>query len=154
MSKKQLLSCLKKRDYLNAQVFGRDECVNYGKLFQEAGYLSDAIDFFAKAEEWNELKSLLPRVIEEGDVFLFEKIYKSLKETPEPRLWEEIGQNALKQGKLLFAYKAFLKANLSSKVAEIEKALKEKGLFVLPQTFLPGTGQQPENKKRLKKRKK
>ncbi len=155
MSKKlQLLSCLKKRHLLNAQLFDQDECVRYGKLYEASGYISDAVDFYAKAKAWDELKALLPRVIEEGDVFLFEKIYHSLKETPSEEEWKKIGDVALKLDKWVFAYKAYLKAGVTEKVEEVEKLLKEKGLFVLPQTSLPGTGQEPVKKILVKKKRK
>ncbi|HEC67696.1 MAG TPA: hypothetical protein ENI35_02625, partial [Candidatus Desulfofervidus auxilii] len=69
MAKNKLLTCLKKRNYLNTPVFERKECVKYGELFQKQGFLSDAIDFFAKAEAKEKLEELLPQVITEGDVF-------------------------------------------------------------------------------------
>ena len=155
MSKKrQLMSCLKKRDFLNAQLFDRDECIQYGKLYEDSGYLSDAIDFYSKAEAWDELRALLPKVIEEGDVFLFEKIYHALKETPSEEEWKRIGDAAFKLDKWVFAYKAYFKAGATEKAEEVEKLLKEKGSFVLPQTFLPGTGQELVKKKTVKKKKK
>ena len=158
MAKITLLPCLKKRDYLNAQVFDRKECIKYGELYQKEGFLSDAIDFFAKAEAEEKLKALLPQVISEGDVFLFTKIYRELKETPSQTAWREIGEAAFKLGKWQFALKAFQALDDKDKVAEIESLLREKNMFFIT-VALPGTGEKtkaevPKLQKRKKERKK
>jgi len=153
VAKITLLSCLKKRDYLNARVFDREECVKYGELYQREGFFSDAIDFFAKAEAKEKLKALLPQIIEEGDVFLFTKIYRLLKEDPPQTAWQEIGEIAFKLGKWQFALRAFQVLGDKDKVAEIETLLKEKNMFITT-AALPGTGEESRSQKRKKEKRK
>ncbi|HDD45448.1 MAG TPA: hypothetical protein ENG63_11435 [Candidatus Desulfofervidus auxilii] len=147
---KKIFSCLKKRDYLNAKVFDREECVRYGEWFKSQGFLSDAIDFFAKAEAKEKLEELIPQIISEGDVFLFKKIYQALKEKPPKEVWEKIGENALKLGKMNFALKAFQEIDNKEKIKEIEETMQAQGLYIASQLSLPFL--KPENKK-LKKKK-
>jgi len=115
------LPCLKKRDLLNASVFDRRQCIAYGRLYAEAGNLSDAIDFFAKAKAEDEIKALLPKIIEEGDAFLFQKIYNLLGTSPPKEEWERLGEAALKLGKLEFAARAFENSGNKERLKEINE---------------------------------
>ncbi len=102
-------------------MFDRRQCIAYGKIYLEAGNVNDAIDFFAKAKAEDELKALLSRTIEEGDVFLFQKIHKLLESSPSNEQWERLGEAALKLGKLEFAAKAFENANNKERLKEINE---------------------------------
>ena len=137
MAKNKLLTCLKKRNYLNTPVFERKECVKYGELFQKQGFLSDAIDFFAKAEAKERLEEILPQVITEGDVFLFTKIYQALKRKPSTSDWEKIGEIAFKLGKWQFALKAFQAAENKERTKEIKQLLEKEGMFFSGTSDLP-----------------
>jgi len=137
MAKNKLLTCLKKRNYLNTPVFERKECIKYGELYQKQGFLSDAIDFFAKAEAKERLEGLLPQVMSEGDVFLLTKIYQALKRKPSASDWEKIGEIAFKLGKWQFALKAFQAAENEEKIREMEQLLKKEGMFFSSAPHLP-----------------
>ena len=137
MAKNKLFTCLKKRNYLNTHVFERKECIKYGELYQKQGFLSDAIDFFVKAEAKEKLEELLPQVITEGDVFLFTKIYQALKKKPSTSDWERIGEVAFKLGKWQFALKAFRSAENEEKIREMEQLLKKEGMFFSAASNLP-----------------
>jgi len=137
MAKNKLLTCLKKRNYLNTHVFERKECIKYGELYQKQGFLSDAIDFFAKAEAKERLEGLLPQVMSEGDVFLLTKIYQALKRKPSASDWEKIGEIAFKLGKWQFALKAFQAAENEEKIREMEQLLKKEGMFFSSAPHLP-----------------
>ncbi len=97
-------------------MFDREQYIAYGKIYLEAGSLSDAIDFFAKAKAEDELRALLPRVIEEGDAFLFQKIYNLLGDSPSKEQWERLGKAASKLGKLQFATKTFEESGNKEKI--------------------------------------
>ena len=137
MAKNKLFTCLKKRNYLNTHVFERKECIKYGELYQKQGFLSDAIDFFAKAEAKERLEGLLPQVMSEGDVFLLTKIYQALKRKPSASDWEKIGEIAFKLGKWQFALKAFQAAENEEKIREMEQLLKKEGMFFSSAPHLP-----------------
>jgi len=137
MAKNKLFTCLKKRNYLNTPVFERKECIKYGELYQKQGFLSDAIDFFAKAEAKERLEGLLPQVMSEGDVFLLTKIYQALKRKPSASDWEKIGEIAFKLGKWQFALKAFQAAENEEKIREMEQLLKKEGMFFSSAPHLP-----------------
>lgn len=51
----------------------------------QAGYLADAVDFLAKAEDAEALRQLLPIVVEEGNYFLFKLIAGHLGADYQPR---------------------------------------------------------------------
>jgi tetratricopeptide (TPR) repeat protein len=154
MAKIKPLSCLKKRDYLNTRVFAQEECIKYGELYQKQGLLSDAIDFFAKAEANEKLEAILPLIITEGDVFLFTKIYHALKIAPSAAAWQEIAETALKLGKWQFALKAFQAADHKEKVREIEQLLETEEMPFALQASLPFLKQETLESKKQKPKKK
>jgi tetratricopeptide (TPR) repeat protein len=137
MTKVRFLSCLKKRDYLNVSIFDYEQYIKYGQLYEKEGFLSDAIDFFAKAKAQKQLEALLPKVVAEGDVFLFKKIYRLLKIKPDVTAWKELGEVALKVGKLHFALEAFQTIGDEEKISEIKKLLEAGGILFISQLNLP-----------------
>ncbi|MEO5667171.1 MAG: hypothetical protein ABIR96_03855 [Bdellovibrionota bacterium] len=54
------------------------EILTLGKAYASEGHLSDAIDFFSKAQSTTELEGLVSQVISEGDMFLLLKISRLL----------------------------------------------------------------------------
>jgi len=148
MNKKLFSSCLKKRDYLNKKVFDQQECIKYGEWFESQEFLNDAIDFYVKVNAKEHLKRLLPKVIDEGDVFLFKKIFQALKEQPKEEMWKEIGENALKLGKWAFALKAFQAIKDEEKIKKVEDVMQAQGFYFTPEVKLPFLN--PQEKKRKK----
>jgi hypothetical protein len=100
-------------DYKQKQnfLFGKEiktaELSRIGAMFVEAGWLNDAVDFFAKANDQTGLERVRQIAIEEGDVFLFRRVLKVSGATAEEAEWKAIGDRALQAEKLLFAREAF-----------------------------------------------
>jgi hypothetical protein len=121
---KKLLSCLKKRDLLNSGKADKSELIKLGERYLLEDRLSDAIDFFEKAEHFEGLTQLKEQCVAKGDYFLYQRIAKILEESPPSEEWLQLGDNALHMGKLLFARLAYQQADTPEKVAQVEKLLQ------------------------------
>lgn len=121
---KKLLSCLKKRDLLNSGKAEKAELIKLGERYLLEDRLSDAIDFFEKAEHFEGLTQLKEQCVAKGDYFLCQRIAKILEESPPSEEWIQLGDNALHMGKLLFARLAYQQADTPEKVAQVEKLLQ------------------------------
>jgi len=121
---KKLLSCLKKRDLLNSGKAEKAELIKLGERYLLEDRLSDAIDFFEKAEHFEGLTQLKEQCVAKGDYFLCQRIAKILEESPPSEEWIQLGDNALHLGKLLFARSAYQQADTVEKVAQVEKLLQ------------------------------
>jgi hypothetical protein len=97
---------LKRRSLLNSKNESPQTLSELGRGFAAEGYLSDAVDFLAKAGDAEGLGELTPRSIEEGDYFLLTKIAKALGRKPEASELEALARNAERLGKLTFAARA------------------------------------------------
>ena len=124
MAGKKLLSCLKKRDLLNSDKADRSELIKLGERYLHDDRLSDAIDFFEKAEHSEGLTQLKDQCVSKGDYFLCQRLAIILEESPPPEDWIQLGDNALNLGKLLFARSAYQRAENPEKVAQVEKLLQ------------------------------
>ncbi|MFP3870655.1 MAG: hypothetical protein ACLFVT_07245 [Syntrophobacteria bacterium] len=123
MAGKKLLQCLKKRDVLNADRADAAELIKLGERYLQEDRLSDAIDFFEKAGYRDGLYGLRERCVGEGDYFLYQRLTKILNDSPDNEEWIRLGDNALVQGKLLFARQSYLRAGHSQKLAQVETLL-------------------------------
>ena len=121
---KKLLSCLKKRDLLNSGKADKSELIKLGERYLHDDRLSDAIDFFEKAEHFEGLTQLKEQCVAKGDHFLYQRLAKILEESPPPEEWIQLGDNALNLGKLLFARSAYQQAENPEKVSQVEKLLQ------------------------------
>jgi hypothetical protein len=121
---KKLLSCLKKRDLLNSGKADKSELIKLGERYLHEGRLSDAIDFFGKAEHFQGLTQLKEQCVAKGDYFLRQRLAKILEESPSSEEWIQLGDNALHLGKLLFARSAYQQGDTPEKVAQVEQLLE------------------------------
>ncbi|MBT8406058.1 MAG: hypothetical protein KJP05_01255 [Deltaproteobacteria bacterium] len=124
MAGKKLLSCLKKRDLLNSDKADKSELIKLGERYLHNDRLSDAIDFFEKAEHFEGLTQLKDQCVAKGDYFLCQRLAIILEESPPPEDWIQLGDNALNLGKLLFALSAYQQAENPEKVAHVENLLQ------------------------------
>jgi hypothetical protein len=77
----KLPDSITKRDLLfGARRASSAEILTLGKGYASEGLLSDAIDFFVKADAKTEIEGLVSRVVEEGDMFLLLKIARVIGE--------------------------------------------------------------------------
>jgi tetratricopeptide (TPR) repeat protein len=104
---------------------------NYGDLFFTEGNLSDALDFYQKANCPEGLQKIKESAYSSGDVMLFQRAAKALGLEPKPAEWESLGQIAIGLKKYLFARHALEKAgneellNSFKKIMEAEEHEKE-----------------------------
>ncbi|MEJ5364515.1 MAG: hypothetical protein WHS86_05400 [Desulfosoma sp.] len=100
------LSCLEKRELLNRTAVSVDELRARAKALEEAGLIHDAVDFYEKAQAWSEIERLIPLAVEEGDAFLFARLFRVLKKDPSPEQWRALAARAEALGKRLYAQRA------------------------------------------------
>ncbi|MEW6261607.1 MAG: hypothetical protein AB1641_00890 [Thermodesulfobacteriota bacterium] len=100
------LTALTRRELLNSKEDNPDYYRELGRRFQGEGFLSDAVDFLAKAGDAAGLEALAQAAIEEGDLFLLTKSRKALGRLPEPEELARLADNATRLGKTSFAESA------------------------------------------------
>jgi len=103
MGSRRNLGCLDKREMLNRAASSADALVEWGKHHEEEELLSDAIDFYARGGAVGELERLVPRVMEDGDLFLLNRICRELKRSPSVAELTAVAESARELGKLRFA---------------------------------------------------
>ena len=84
---------------------------SYGDLYLEAGALSDALDFYAKAGHQAGMLKIKDLAAASGDSFLFQRAAKTLALDLRDADWETIARKATELKKYLFARYAAEKAN-------------------------------------------
>ena len=80
-------------------------------MYLEAGALSDALDFYAKAEHLAGMQKIKDIALAGGDVFLFQGAARALGIELRDADWENIAQTAMELGKNAFAKQALEKTN-------------------------------------------
>ncbi|MGB4088164.1 MAG: hypothetical protein WBK44_00390 [Smithellaceae bacterium] len=136
-SKEYLLSNKKLPDYrLKQKILYIDKTdaeilKNYGNTFLDAGFISDAIDFYNKANYYDGLEKIKALAFETGDVMFFQRVMKALNTEPSQADWEMIGQKAISLKKYLFAKHALEKTgkpeilNSLLKIMEAESTIEK-----------------------------
>jgi len=114
-----LPSCLKKRRLLNEKELSPELCREYGEKFLALGWLEDALEFFQKGNEAAALEKIKAICLETGDAYLLGRLGGQ-----EPALWRQVAQQALDQGKFLFALRALKLAGDEVKAAEVAGLLE------------------------------
>lgn len=100
---------------------------NYGNLFFAEGNVSDALDFYQKANYIEGIQKIKDAALESGDVMLFGRAAKTLNEELKPADWEKIGRIALNLKKYLFARHALEKANNEELLNSLKQILQAEG---------------------------
>jgi hypothetical protein len=85
--------------------------ISYGDLYLEAGALSDALDFYAKAGHHTGVQKIKDLALTNGDAFLFQGAAKALSIELRDIDWEDIAHRATELKKYLFARHALEKTN-------------------------------------------
>jgi tetratricopeptide (TPR) repeat protein len=98
---------------------------NYGDLFFEEGRLSDALDFYQKANHNDGLQKIKETAFNNGDVMLWMQAAKILNLDLKPADWESIGQKAIELKKYSFAQHALKKANNEEMLNSLKKIIQK-----------------------------
>jgi hypothetical protein len=85
--------------------------ISYGDLYLEAGALSDALDFYAKAGHHAGVQKIKDFALTNGDAFLFQGAAKAQNIDLRDADWEDIARRAIELKKYLFAKHALEKTN-------------------------------------------
>ena len=102
------------------------DLVEYGDHYLEAGRISDASDFYQKANHVPGLEKIKEAAEASGDVMAFQYVIKALKKVATDDDWHRIGQRALELEKYNFALHAFEKSNDTMKIEQIKNLMKSK----------------------------
>jgi hypothetical protein len=96
----------------------------YGDAFAAAGNISDALDFYQKANFTEGLQKIKDKAMADGDVMIFQAAAKALKNDLQPACWEAIGERAIALKKYFFARHAFGKANNEERLEALTKIME------------------------------
>lgn len=102
------------------------DLISVGDAFLEAGKISDAIEFYQKANNIAGLEKIKGMAEDTGDVMLFHQVLKPLKKHVSDEDWNAIGRRAFELEKYSFALHAFEKSNNSTMAEQIKKILLSK----------------------------
>jgi len=123
MSKK-LPNYQEKQHILYVKQHPDKDLIAHGDAFLEEGKISDAIDFYQKANYVQGLKKIKGMAELSGDVMLLQQVLKPLKQSVSDEAWNAIGECALGLKKYLFALSAFEKSNNINMVGRIKEIIK------------------------------
>jgi len=123
MSKK-LPNYQEKQHILYIKHHSEKDLIAYGDAFLEEGKISDAIDFYQKANNVQGLEKIKGMAELSGDVMLLQQVLKPLRQTIPEETWNAIGQRALEFKKHLFALYAFEKGNNDTIAGRIKEIIK------------------------------
>ena len=98
---------------------------NYGDMFLEEGLLSDALDFYQKANYNSGMQKIKDIAFDSGDVMLFQQTAKALHMELRPADWEGIGQKAVDLKKYFFSQHALEKANNEEMLNSLKKIIQK-----------------------------
>lgn len=87
-----------------------DTLQNYGDSFFEDGRLSDAFEFYIRANYVSGLQKIKDAALQSGDTMLFGQAAKALHQELKPADWEAVGKKAIELKKYSFARHALEKA--------------------------------------------
>jgi tetratricopeptide (TPR) repeat protein len=95
----------------------------YGDRCMESGRISDAIDFYQKANHLPGLEKIREMAEATGDTMSFQYVLKALKRNPTEDDWNRVGHRAFELKKYTFAFHAFQKSNNTVKIEEVKKMM-------------------------------
>ena len=125
MINKKLYDYLLKQKILYIDKVNPHVLQNYGNLFLEEGLLSDALDFYQKANDNSGMQKIKDISFDRGDVMLFQQAAKALHMELKPADWEGIGQKAIDLKKYFFAQHALERANNEEMLNSLKKIIQK-----------------------------
>lgn len=101
-----------------------ESLISYGDLYWEAGALSDALDFYARASHTAGMEKIRKQALESGDVFLFQGAVRAQGLELRDADWENIAQTAVRLKKFSFAGHASKKIGDAERVNALATMIK------------------------------
>ncbi len=99
--------------------------IAYGDKYWEAEMISDALEFYQRANDSASLEKVKTKARETGDVMLFMQACKALDHLPTPDDWFIVGEAARKAKKYSFALLAFEKGGHEKLLQETEGIIRK-----------------------------
>ena len=124
MSANNLPSFLRKKKLLDNANLPPEECRKYGNLFLEAGWWTDALDFFIKGDISEGFQQIQALALDSGDAFLLERLLQ-VQGREAPELWEQVAVRAAAQEKFTMAQWAKERAGGYVRTTDAEPALEK-----------------------------
>ncbi|NOX96896.1 MAG: hypothetical protein GXO98_02315 [Nitrospirae bacterium] len=121
MGKTVLPSCLEKRKLLYSSHLSAEALRHYGDIFFEHGMLEDSLDFYEKSGTTAGIKRIEEAARKEGDAWLLERVSKAKGENIPREQWDELGENALRKKKYLYALFAFRKSGNQQRLSALRE---------------------------------
>ncbi len=112
MGRKDALGCIEKREILNQPAASTETLKYWGDWFFEKAHFSDAIDFYAKINDRPSLEKILQVAVEEGDLFLFNRVNRVMGAEPDVETVKKLAEQAKRLGKERFAAEALKQAGV------------------------------------------
>ena len=117
----------KKQRLLYAEQRSERELSDYGEGFLKEGKLSDAIEFYQKAQYRAGLESIKEKARQTGDVMALLQVGKALSQSLSEEDWRLTGDRARELKKYSFALYAYEKGGHDDLVQEVREIIKAEG---------------------------
>jgi G3E family GTPase len=123
MAKEQLPGFKQIRDLLYSKNVPVEEITAAADELTEAERFSDALDLYEESGDLERVRAICARALSEGDVGIWMKARKILKEAITPDEWRKIADIALIAEKPHFALFAYKRAGDEQKVEELSQKI-------------------------------
>jgi hypothetical protein len=108
------------------------DLIGYGDHYLESGRISDAADFYQKADNTPGLEKIREMAEATGDIMTFQQVMKALKQIATESDWNRIGQRAIELKKYAFALHAFEKSNNTIMIEQVNNLIKSENYTKAP----------------------
>lgn len=148
----QLPNAIAKRDFLfGVKKAATEEWKRMGEDFKSADWIYDSVDFLAQAQDMSALKALEPQVVDEGNTFLLQKIYRALGVHElgdhEKRQLLKCSEQAAALGKTRYAIKGFERLDMTDRAERLRATVATDGDIVAEaeaKVFIPPSEEEAE----------
>ncbi len=93
----------------------------YGDLFFEAGQTAQAMMFYERSKNPDRLRKVKDYAVGKGEAFLLLWVARLVADLVTEEEWEKAGENALAEGRVIFAKDCFEKAGLTERAQEMRQ---------------------------------
>ena len=98
-----------------------EEANRYGDLFLEVGKYAQAMMFYERYPDNERLAGGIREAVRMGDAFLLHAVLKLAPDLVTEEEWRQAGENALRDGKMLFARECFTRVGDEDRAEEVRK---------------------------------
>jgi hypothetical protein len=118
----------RRREMLDGDGTAGGTLSQFGSELAEQGLLDEALGYFVKAGDREGMERVLEESRRVGDTFSFEASLRALGREASKEEWGALGKQALENGRLWFAYRAFEKADDQSGLEKVRASMNDHGI--------------------------